>query len=340
MTMTTSTTTGTGRRPGYTNVRPPAVAGAFYPADPDELAATIDRQLDYARKLLAGSATALIRHRADAFPDSADVVDAAAGQGVAGPTPTSWPKAIIVPHAGYVYSGTTAALAYALLARGKGTVTRAVIVGPTHRIGVRGVAMGTADAWLTPLGTVPVDVDAEQAVWGSPSRPASLIVNDPTHRDEHAVEVQVPFLQRVLGEDLRIVPMNAGTVAPGGCGDVLRAFWGGPETVVVISSDLSHYHPHAEARAIDDDTIAAINTLAVPIDSFRACGASPVNGLLDVLGHAAAGGLRLQHLGCATSGDDGVVTLAGGTRPPMRDPFEPVVGYSSWAVWERPAAGR
>lgn len=312
----------------FNSVRPPAVAGAFYPADPDELADTIDRQLAYARQLLAGSATAMIRHRTDAFPDGHPAADAV----------NPWPKAVIVPHAGYVYSGTTAALAYALLARGKGTIRRAVIVGPTHRIGVRGVAMATADAWMTPLGTVPVDVAAEQSVWGSQSRPSSLIVNDPTHRDEHAVEVQVPFLQRVLGDDLTIVPMNAGTVAPGGCGDVLRAFWDGPETVIVISSDLSHYHAQAEARAIDDDTIAAVNALALPIDSFRACGASPVNGLLDVVSHAAGGGLRLQHLGCATSGDDGVVTLAGGTRPPMRDPAEPVVGYSSWAVWERPDA--
>ena len=333
-------------------VRPAAVAGTFYPADRMILQAMIDRQLAYGRRLVA---------------DLADVL------------PAGVPKAVIVPHAGYVYSGTAAALAYALLERGRGTVTRAVIVGPTHRVAVRGVACPTADAFATPLGTVPVDTAAERAALGltdddgplasgmtaRPDAPApALIVNDPTHAQEHAVEVQIPFLETVFGPDLRIVPLNAGSASPREVGDVLRALWGGPETVVVISSDLSHYHPQEFARELDDDTIDMISAVEGPIDPRRACGAYPVNGLLDVLSrglapaddddddddYAASAGASddgdsavapadtgsafdLRLLGRSTSGDDGVVAPAGAPRPAIRDPDEPVVGYASFAVW-------
>lgn len=167
-------------------IRPPAVAGSFYPADCTALKQLIDQQLDYGRKLLQQLETVL---------------------------PTGVPKAVIVPHAGYVYSGTAAALAYALLERGWGSVTRAVIVGPTHRVAVRGIACPTATAFATPLGEVLVDVDAERKALGlaadeplrsgthaRPGAPApAMIVNDPTHAQEHAVEVQIPFLQTVLG---------------------------------------------------------------------------------------------------------------------------------------------
>ncbi|WP_082440284.1 AmmeMemoRadiSam system protein B [Bifidobacterium aesculapii] len=328
-------------------VRPAAVAGTFYPADRTILQAMVDRQLAYGHRLVADLADAL---------------------------PAGVPKAVIVPHAGYVYSGTTAALAYALLERGRGTVTRAVIVGPTHRVAVRGVACPTADAFATPFGTVPVDTAAERAALGltdddgplasgmtaRPEAPApALIVNDPTHAQEHAVEVQIPFLETVLGPDLRIVPLNAGNESPREVGDVLRALWGGPETVVVISSDLSHYHPQEFARELDDDTLDAISAVDGPIDPRRACGAYPVNGLLDVLSRglapadaddyvASAGAsddgdstvppdarsaFDLRLLGRSTSGDDGVVAPAGAPRPAMRDPDEPVVGYASFAVW-------
>lgn len=302
-------------QPRFRNPRPPAVAGAFYPADPDELAEMIDRQLAHARTRLPSHAP-------------------------------RWPKAIIVPHAGYVYSGTTAALAYALLAPGRGTIRRAVIVGPTHRVAVRGVACPTYDAFRTPLGTVPVDVAAEQRALGAatsslrsgmtaaPGAAApALIVNDPTHAREHAVEVQIPFLQRVLGDDITMVPLNAGLATSQQVGDVLRAFWGGPETVIVISSDLSHYHRERVARAIDDETIRRITALEYPIDPDRACGAYPINGMLDVIARGATP-LRLEFLGCSTSGDDGVVALAGQPRPLAADPDDRVVGYAAWAVWE------
>lgn len=308
---------GSGKITGA--IRPPAVAGSFYPADRTTLKQLITHQLDYSREVLQQLEPTL---------------------------PAGVPKAVIVPHAGYVYSGTAAALAYALLERGRGSVTRAVIVGPTHRVAVRGVACSTAAAFETPLGTVPVDIAAERKALGlsvneplrsgthaRPGAPApAMIVNAPTHAQEHAVEVQIPFLQTVLGPDLTIVPLNAGDATPQEVGDVLRALWSGPETVIVISSDLSHYHPHEVARALDDQTIADIAALHLPIHPRRACGAYPINGLLDVL--KGRKDMRLFELGCSTSGDDGVVALAGQPRPAMRDADEPVVGYVSFAAWE------
>ena len=308
---------GSGKITGA--IRPPAVAGSFYPADRTTLKQLINHQLDYSREVLQQLEPTL---------------------------PAGVPKAVIVPHAGYVYSGTAAALAYALLERGRGSVTRAVIVGPTHRVAVRGVACSTAAAFETPLGTVPVDIAAERKALGlsvneplrsgTHARPGAsapaMIVNGPTHAQEHAVEVQIPFLQTVLGPDLTIVPLNAGDATPQEAGDVLRALWGGPETVIVISSDLSHYHPHEVARALDDQTIADIAALHLPIHPRRACGAYPINGLLDVL--KGRKDMKLFELGCSTSGDDGVVALAGQPRPAMRDADEPVVGYVSFAAWE------
>lgn len=308
---------GSGKITGA--IRPPAVAGSFYPADRTTLKQLITHQLDYSREVLQQLEPTL---------------------------PAGVPKAVIVPHAGYVYSGTAAALAYALLERGRGSVTRAVIVGPTHRVAVRGVACSTAAAFETPLGTVPVDIAAERKALGlsvneplrsgTHARPGAsapaMIVNGPTHAQEHAVEVQIPFLQTVLGPDLTIVPLNAGDATPQEAGDVLRALWGGPETVIVISSDLSHYHPHEVARALDNQTIADIAALHLPIHPRRACGAYPINGLLDVL--KGRKDMKLFELGCSTSGDDGVVALAGQPRPAMRDADEPVVGYVSFAAWE------
>lgn len=308
---------GSGKITGA--IRLPAVAGSFYPADRTTLKQLINHQLDYSREVLQQLEPTL---------------------------PAGVPKAVIVPHAGYVYSGTAAALAYALLERGRGSVTRAVIVGPTHRVAVRGVACSTAAAFETPLGTVPVDIAAERKALGlsvneplrsgTHARPGAsapaMIVNGPTHAQEHAVEVQIPFLQTVLGPDLTIVPLNAGDATPQEAGDVLRALWGGPETVIVISSDLSHYHPHEVARALDDQTIADIAALHLPIHPRRACGAYPINGLLDVL--KGRKDMKLFELGCSTSGDDGVVALAGQPRPAMRDADEPVVGYVSFAAWE------
>lgn len=263
-------------------VRPAAVAGSFYPADPVELRGMVDDLLAKARATVSPSARA--------------------------------PKAIIVPHAGYVYSGPTAALAYAAVERLRGTVTRAVVIGPTHRIPVRGVALPGADYFETPLGRVHVPEDwALRALRGLP------YVGEfpPTHAGEHAVEVQLPFLQRALGT-IEAIPLNAGDASPGEVADVIEALWGGPETLIVISSDLSHYHPYDEAKALDAQTIERIEACRVPIRHDRACGATGVNGMLTVCRRRS---LHPRLLGAANSGD----TLGG---------REQVVGYSAFAIEE------
>lgn len=290
-------------------VRQPAVAGTFYPADPDTLRDMIDRQLDYARTSLSH------QQQPDRLPEGT-------------------PKAVIVPHAGYIYSGTTAAVAYSLLARGRDEIHRAVIIGPTHRVPVRGSAFCTAGAWRTPFGVMPIDTEAECDALdaGTPG----LIVNDDTHQREHAVEVQLPWIQRTLGEHVSIIPINAGDTTPQELGALIDQFWDDSGTVIIISSDLSHYHPEHVARSLDDDTIWRIATRTMPIVPDRACGAYPVNGLIDV---CIRHNLAIRPLSCSTSGDDGVLALADGNglpvrRPDMTDRDQAVVGYASFAVWE------
>lgn len=242
-------------------VREPAVAGRFYPADPDQLRAAVDALL------------------ADVPPPPPDALV---------------PRAVIVPHAGYVYSGSTAALAYARIARGRGTIRRVVVVGPTHRVPVRGVALPGADVFRTPLGDVPVPhAWAQERLADVPA----ACTNPETHRHEHSVEVQLPFLQRVL--DVDVVPLLAGDALGDEVADVLEALWD-DETLVVISSDLSHYRTYEEARRVDAGTIAQITALDAPIDHLQACGATPVNGLLVA---ARRRGLRTTLLGACSSGD-------------------------------------
>lgn len=219
-------------------VREPAVAGFFYPAAPDAL----DRAV-----------TSLL----------ADVE----------PVPGPVPKALIVPHAGYVYSGSTAAQGYALLSPAADRITRVVLLGPCHRVSVRGLATSGADVWRTPLGEVPVDTPAVLADLGQ------VVESPQAHAAEHSLEVQVPFLQKVLGA-FTLVPLAVGAASGAEVAEVIDALWGGPETLVVISSDLSHYRPYQQANLIDRDTIDRIEKGQEPIDHERACGATPINGLL------------------------------------------------------------
>ncbi|GEN80208.1 AmmeMemoRadiSam system protein B [Actinotalea fermentans] len=258
-------------------VREPAVAGRFYPADPVELRATVDALLD----------------EVPAPPPDAPV-----------------PRAVIVPHAGYVYSGSTAALAYARVARGRGTLRRVVVVGPTHRVPVRGVALPGADVFRTPLGDVPVPhAWAQERLADVPATGVAPQV----HRHEHSVEVQLPFLQRVL-DDVDVVPLLAGDALGEEVADVLESLWD-DRTLVVASSDLSHYLTYDEARRVDAGTIAQITELDAPLDHLQACGATPVNGLLVA---ARRRGLRPILLGACSSGD----TAGDRSR---------VVGYCSFA---------
>ncbi|HHC71284.1 MAG TPA: AmmeMemoRadiSam system protein B [Thiotrichales bacterium] len=255
-------------------IRYPAVAGMFYPADPDELADQI-------------------RHFMAAAPKCPVI-----------------PKAIVVPHAGYPYSGAVAASAYACLEQARGQVSRVILLGPAHRVPVRGLAASSATHFQTPLGAVPVDVAAVESLLDLPQ----VRVMDAAHAEEHSLEVHLPFLQMVLG-DFAVVPLVVGEAAPGEVAEVLDRLWGGPETLIVISSDLSHYLPYEAARRIDSRTAEAIEELhpeAIGYD--QACGRNPLNGLLLA---ARRHGLRAQTLDLRNSGD-----TAG--------PRNQVVGYGAW----------
>ncbi|MHB0974535.1 MAG: AmmeMemoRadiSam system protein B [Thiobacillus sp.] len=222
-------------------IRPAAVAGMFYPDDPVELKRTV-------AGLLAKAGAA---------------------------APSRPPKAVIVPHAGYVYSGPVAASAYAQVATLRGRVRRVVLLGPTHRVYVRGLALPEADRFATPLGEVPLDREGMRAVAALPQ----VVRSAAAHRMEHSLEVQLPFLQQVLG-DFLLLPLAVGDATAAEVAEVLEQVWGGDETLVVISSDLSHFLPDAVARKVDGGTVDAILALDSHLSHEQACGATPVNGLL------------------------------------------------------------
>ncbi len=261
------------------SIRPAAVAGMFYPADARELVLELDAMLGHS-----------------------------AGAGLA----PGFPKALIVPHAGYIYSGNVAAEAYDRLRPARGIVRRVVLLGPCHRVPVRGLALPDALAFATPLGEVPLDRDAIASLAGLPQ----VVVSSAVHAEEHALEVQLPFLQRVLGE-FRLVPLAVGAATPAQVAEVIEKLWGGEETLIVVSSDLSHFHPYDEACAIDRGTAQAILAYDSDIDHKQACGATPVAGLLLA---ARRHKLNVELLDLRNSGD----TAGGKGR---------VVGYASFAFW-------
>jgi AmmeMemoRadiSam system protein B len=253
-------------------VRPPAVAGLFYPADPGALGELCDQLLD-------------------------------AAAGPAGP----WPKALVVPHAGLIYSGPIAASAYARV-RGASAIARVVLLGPAHRVYVAGVGASGATALQTPLGPVAVDESG---------LPLEVRSQPRAHAPEHSLEVQLPFLQRVLPQ-ARVTPLLTCDAPPAEVGAVLAALWGGPETLVVISTDLSHYHPYAVAQKLDRDTAAQVLALdETALTPERACGAAGLQGLLWL---ARQKGLRPVQLDLRSSGD----TAGDKAR---------VVGYGAFAFY-------
>lgn len=240
--------------------RPAAVAGTFYPHD----ALTLSRSI---RELLANS-------RAD---------------GTA-------PKALIAPHAGYIYSGAIAASAYARVSLSAAAITRVVLLGPSHRIGFSGLAQTSARQFLTPLGAVEIDRDAYHHISALPQ----MRICDPAHELEHSLEVHIPFLQETLG-DFRLVPLVVGDATAVQVSEVLERLWGGPETLIVVSSDLSHYHDYATAQAIDRRTSTAIERFEVKkISARHACGHNPIIGLLQAARHHE---LRATTLDLRNSGD-------------------------------------
>jgi MEMO1 family protein len=255
--------------------RQPAVAGTFYPAGAPQLRAQIED---------------LLR---DAAPRQVT------------------PKALIAPHAGYIYSGPIAATAYATLAPRAATIRRVVLLGPSHFVPFRGLALPEAQAFETPLGRVELDRDAFGLLRDVPG----VMVLDAAHEREHSLEVQLPFLQVALKE-FRLVPLAVGHSSPEQTAAVLEALWGGDETLIVISSDLSHYRSYQAAGLIDAETAGAIERLdGSPIDGEHACGCHPIRGLLHL---ARAKGLKVVPLDRRNSGD----TAGDKSR---------VVGYGSWA---------
>ncbi|HET6593620.1 MAG TPA: AmmeMemoRadiSam system protein B [Xanthomonadales bacterium] len=259
-------------------IREAAVAGSFYPADSGELHSMVHRMLDAAA------------------PD-------------AGPAP----KALIVPHAGLVYSGPVAAAAYSRLRPYRSRYRRVVLLGPSHCVAFRGLAASSAEVFRTPLGDVPVARAALDAL-----RHDAVSVIDAAHRAEHCLEVQLPFLQSLLGA-FEMLPLVVGDARAADVASVLDLLWGGPETLLVISSDLSHYLPYGQARERDRATCDAIEALdAAGIDAAQACGAAPLRGLLVAAGRR---GLHPRTLDLRNSGD------TSGSRGR-------VVGYGAWILTE------
>ena len=256
-------------------VRHAAVAGMFYPADTAVLERTVS-------ELLA-----------------------------AAPAGSDGAKAIIAPHAGYQYSGVTAACAYRLLEGRREMIRRVVLLGPAHRVYLQGMALPSADTFTTPLGDVPVDADAVKQVLGLPGTQ----VSDEAHAHEHSLEVHLPFLQTVL-EDFQIVPIVVGICPAHEVESVLGALWGGDETLIVVSSDLSHFHSYESAREIDARTTARIEAREATLHGDDACGAYAVNGLLLA---ATSHGLKVRTLDTRNSGD----TAGDKSR---------VVGYGAYAI--------
>jgi len=264
-------------------VRSPAVAGLFYPAEPADLAHEVST-------LLA---------RSDR--------DGARGKPL--------PKAIIAPHAGYIYSGPTAAAIYARLAPARRQITRVVLLGPVHRVPVRGLALPAAQTFATPLGMIPLDTAAIERIATLPQ----VTVSAAAHAPEHSLEVHLPFLQTVL-EKFTLVPLAVGDATAAEVAEVLDALWGGAETLIVVSSDLSHYLNYPDAQALDRATAQAILDLRTDISHEQACGGTPISGLLLA---AHRHGLQPELLDLRNSGD-----TAGDRRR--------VVGYGAFAFYETP----
>jgi AmmeMemoRadiSam system protein B len=260
-----------------TAVRPAAVAGSFYPRGPEELNATVAGLL-------------------------------AAQHGSARP-----PKALIVPHAGYVYSGNVAAQAYGSLGAAARALRRVLLLGPSHREWFRGLAVPTVQAFATPLGTVRVDT----AAVGKLSAQSGVVRSDSAHAFEHSLEVQLPFLQH-LAPTAEIVPVVAGDASPAEVAAVIEELWDGAETLIVVSSDLSHYHSYRAARVLDDATAQGIVGGRTDLVGEQACGCVLVNGLNLA---ARAHGLRAAVLDLRNSGD------TAGDK-------ERVVGYGAFGFFE------
>jgi AmmeMemoRadiSam system protein B len=259
---------------GYV-IRAPAVAGLFYPDDRREL-------LEMVRGFMSGPAISLPA-----------------------------PKALIAPHAGFLYSGPIAGAAFAQLQNVRDAITRVVLAGPSHRVAFPGIALSSARTFQTPLGPVPVDYEAVAGIADLPD----VTLLDHAHAQEHSLETHLPFLQVAL-KNFSIVPLVVGDATPDAIAAVFEQLWGGPETLICVSSDLSHYHRYDQAQHMDAATSRAIESLdARSIDAQHACGWLPVRGLIQA---ARKHGLKARALDVRNSGD-----TAGS--------HDQVVGYGAYA---------
>ena len=220
-------------------IRPPAVAGLFYPDDAEQLAHVVKQLLTRAKQQ--------------------EIL----------------PKALIVPHAGYIYSGEIAASAYSALQAITTKITRVVLLGPTHRVAIQGLALPGVEIFDTPLGQVKLDTQAMQSIAALPQ----VLVSTEAHALEHSLEVQLPFLQTIL-TDFKLLPLAVGMASAESVAEVLECLWGGDETLIVISSDLSHFLPYNTAQQVDNATVQSILQLKQPISHDQACGGTPINGLI------------------------------------------------------------
>lgn len=264
---------------GETSVRRPAVAGLFYPADAAELRADVSEHLRRA----------------------------------AGASRAPAPKALIVPHAGYVYSGETAARGYALLEPRRATIRRVVLIGPSHRVYLRGAAIPRVDEFETPLGRVQIDAELRTTL----IERGDVLQSDQPHTMEHSLEVQLPFLQVQLGE-FTLLPIVLGDASPDYVASLLADVWGVEDTLVLASSDLSHYHSYEVAQRIDAGTSDAILKLRPTLTGDQACGAVALNGLLRL---AKTKSLAIAQIARCNSGD----TAGDRAR---------VVGYGAFGLYE------
>jgi AmmeMemoRadiSam system protein B/AmmeMemoRadiSam system protein A len=259
------------------SVREPAVAGTFYPDDPAALGTLVNSYLE-----------------GDAAVDAC-------------------PKAIIAPHAGFIYSGPIAGRVYQQVAPARDRISRVVLLGPSHRVAFRGMAVPTSTAFRTPLGEIEIDSAGIQQIVDLPE----VGFLDQAHADEHSLEVHLPFLQKVI-PDFKLVPIVVGDVSKEEVALVLERLWGGPETLIVISSDLSHFESYEKAQHLDAHTSRKITSLDATLKGEEACGCRPVNGLLHYL---KAHELSIDLVDLKNSGD----TAGDRSR---------VVGYGAWRVAE------
>lgn len=258
-------------------VRMPAVAGLFYPDDSDDCRRSVDSLLH-------------------------DVLV----------PETPCPKALVVPHAGYIYSGSVAAVAYKKLIQHRHHFSRVVLLGPSHRVAFRGIAMPEVKSFRTPLGDVKLDVDEMQKL----KQFHGVVVSQDAHRHEHCVEVQLPFLQQVL-QNFSLVPLVVGDTSTACIAAIMEYFWQQPQTLIVVSSDLSHYLDYENACRVDRDTVELIEQLRPVLHGEQACGCNVLNGLLQ---HAATVDAQVECVELQNSGD------TAGNR-------ERVVGYGAFLVY-------